>query len=202
MYECGQLVLDIEAGAQVNKIDSASSDFSISTDKQLNLAQSVKDSLAKADAAIQLVKNASAGHYAVFNENGGIVDGGEIYFTPHIITTQETEEPETSNKTASLGFYVQDRYQSDESSTGKIFAEFHIDIPDQGGLAVIQPEYETSGDNDDSVVAGGNLVIKEKGVTTDKIADNAIGAAQLKAEQDYTGDNAEIWIFDCGNSKF
>lgn len=202
MYECGQLVLDIEAGAQVNKIDSVSSNFVISTDKQLELAQSVKDSLAKADTAIQSVENASAGHYAVFNEDGGIVDGGEFYFTPHIITTQEAKEPGANNTTAGLGFYIQDRYQSDESSKGKIFAEFHIDVPDQGGLAVIQPEYETSGDNDASVVAAGNIVIKEKGVTTDKIADNAVGAAQLKAEQNYTGDNAEIWIFDCGNSKF
>ena len=200
MYECGQLVLDIEAGAQVNKIDSASSDFSISTDKQLNLAQSVKDSLAKADTAIQPVTNALAGHYAVFKENGEITDGGEIYFTPTIKTTQEAED--NGETTASLGFYVRDRYQSDESSIGKIFAEFHIDIPEHSGLAVIQPEYETSGDNDASVVAAGNLVIKEKGITADKIADNAVGAAQLKAEQNYTGDNAEIWIFDCGNSKF
>ena len=55
LYECGQLGLDIEAGAQVNKIDSVSSNFVISTDKQLELAQSVKDSLSNADSAVQNV---------------------------------------------------------------------------------------------------------------------------------------------------
>lgn len=42
--------------------------------------------------------------------------------------------------------------------------------------------------------------LAEKAVTTAKIADNAIGAKQLKAEQDYTGDDAEVWVFCCGNA--
>lgn len=147
----------------------------------------------------KLVPNAGVGHYAVFGNNGQIEDGGELYFSTDIRTTQEAESLE--NASASLGFSIYDRYDSNESDSGKIFAEFHIDIPDQGGLAVIQPEYEISGDNDDSVVAGGNLVIKEKGVTTDKIADHAVGAAQIKAEQSYTGTDAEVWVFDCGGAE-
>jgi hypothetical protein len=31
---------------------------------------------------------------------------------------------------------------------------------------------------------------------------NTIGSQHLKADSTYTGDDAEIWIFNCGNSKF
>jgi hypothetical protein len=47
---------------------------------------------------------------------------------------------------------------------------------------------------------GFDLNIKEKSVTTAKIADHAIGAHQTKACQDYTGDDAEIWVFNCGSA--
>lgn len=42
--------------------------------------------------------------------------------------------------------------------------------------------------------------LAEKAVTTAKIADNAIGAKQVKAEQGYTGTDAEVWVFCCGDS--
>lgn len=147
----------------------------------------------------KLVPSAGTGHYAVFGDDGQIVDGGELYFLPDIRTTQEAESLE--NASASLGFAIYDRYDSNESDSGKTFAEFHIDIPDQGGLAVIQPEYESSGNNDESVVAGGNLVIKEKGVTTAKIADQAVGAEQTKAYQKADGTSEEVWVFDCGGAE-
>ena len=44
------------------------------------------------------------------------------------------------------------------------------------------------------------IEIKAKGVTTDKIADNAIGAAQLKSVNGYAGSDAEVWVFNCGNA--
>lgn len=44
------------------------------------------------------------------------------------------------------------------------------------------------------------LGIADKGVTTAKIADHAVGAAQTKAEQGYNGADAECWVFDCGNA--
>ena len=34
----------------------------------------------------------------------------------------------------------------------------------------------------------------------DTVADHAIGAHQTKACKDYTGDDAEIWVFDCGSA--
>jgi hypothetical protein len=44
------------------------------------------------------------------------------------------------------------------------------------------------------------LIVADKGITTAKIADNAVGAAQTKAAKDYTGDDAEVWVFYCGTS--
>ena len=44
------------------------------------------------------------------------------------------------------------------------------------------------------------LDIAAKGVTTAKIADHAVGAHQTKACQDYTGSDAEVWVFYCGNA--
>jgi hypothetical protein len=42
--------------------------------------------------------------------------------------------------------------------------------------------------------------IAAKGVTTEKIDDHAVGAHQTKACQDYTGDDAEVWVFCCGSA--
>lgn len=45
-----------------------------------------------------------------------------------------------------------------------------------------------------------NIAIANKGITTAKIADNAVGADQLKAQQGYAGDDAEVWVFYCGTA--
>ena len=42
--------------------------------------------------------------------------------------------------------------------------------------------------------------LADKAVITAKIADHAVGAHQTKACQDYTGDDAEVWVFCCGNA--
>ena len=44
------------------------------------------------------------------------------------------------------------------------------------------------------------LIVADKGITTAKIGDNAVGAAQTKAAKDYTGNDAEVWVFYCGTS--
>lgn len=44
------------------------------------------------------------------------------------------------------------------------------------------------------------LDIAAKGVTTAKIADHAVGALQTKADKNYTGSDAEVWVFYCGNA--
>lgn len=44
------------------------------------------------------------------------------------------------------------------------------------------------------------LDVADKGITTAKLADGAIGAAQTKAAQSYTGNDAEVWVFCCGNA--
>ena len=45
-----------------------------------------------------------------------------------------------------------------------------------------------------------SLDIAAKGVTTAKIADHAVGALQTKADKNYTGSDAEVWVFYCGNA--
>ena len=42
--------------------------------------------------------------------------------------------------------------------------------------------------------------LADTAVTTAKIADHAVGAHQTKACQDYTGDDAEVWVFCCGSA--
>lgn len=44
------------------------------------------------------------------------------------------------------------------------------------------------------------LDVVEKGITTAKIADNAVGADQTKALKTYTGSDAEVWVFYCGTA--
>lgn len=44
------------------------------------------------------------------------------------------------------------------------------------------------------------LDVANKGITTSKIADGAIGMSQTKASSDYTGEDAEVWVFNCGTS--
>lgn len=42
--------------------------------------------------------------------------------------------------------------------------------------------------------------VADGGITTAKIANHAVGAHQTKACQDYSGDDAEVWVFDCGSA--
>jgi hypothetical protein len=56
-------------------------------------------------------------------------------------------------------------------------------------------ELTTSGatDTPDEII----FDVKDKGVTTAKIADHAVGAAQLKSDKDYAGADAEVWVLNC-----
>ena len=42
--------------------------------------------------------------------------------------------------------------------------------------------------------------VEDKSIGTEKIADNSVSATHLKAEQTYTGDDAEVWVFCCGSA--
>ena len=42
--------------------------------------------------------------------------------------------------------------------------------------------------------------IVDAAITSAKIADHSIGAHHTKACKDYAGDDAEVWIFDCGGA--
>ena len=65
--------LGIEKGAQVNYINDVDEDQFTVTGKKLALNADLAD---KIDSALQPVEGASVGHYAVFNAEGKIADGG------------------------------------------------------------------------------------------------------------------------------
>ena len=64
-----------------------------------------------------------------------------------------------------------------------------------GGASPLYALTPTESDNTNWAIG-----INDKGITTRFIADNAVGAKQLKSEKEYSGDDAEIWVFDCGDS--
>ena len=60
-------------------------------------------------------------------------------------------------------------------------------------------EFSANQDTDKEFTVG----IANKGVTTDKIADGAVGAAQIKASKEYhdtAAADAEVWVFNCGSA--
>lgn len=46
----------------------------------------------------------------------------------------------------------------------------------------------------------GTAKLADAAVTTEKIADHAVSAHHTKACQDYTGEDAEVWVFYCGSA--
>ena len=65
----------------------------------------------------------------------------------------------------------------------------------------------TANQSNDSIITIGiaekgisTVKIADKAITKEKLADYSVGATQIKASADYTGDDAEVWVFDCGSS--
>lgn len=47
----------------------------------------------------------------------------------------------------------------------------------------------------------GNLSGDISHVVTTKLAPNSVGAKNLKSIADYKGEDAEVWVFDCGSAE-
>lgn len=102
------------------------------------------------------------------------------------------------------------------SEDGSVAEETDVDYVDTSVCIKTKNGTETSSDT--HTLGGGDSIqlsvtssggtnttttirVKDKGITTAKIADHAVGAAQIKAEQGYTGADAEVWVFDCGGAE-
>lgn len=70
-------------------------------------------------------------------------------------------------------------------------------ITTESGVLTGSVDFTANQKTDASITIG----VAAKGITTAKIADHAVGAAQIKAEQSYTGEDAEVWVFDCGGAE-
>jgi hypothetical protein len=179
MYECGQLVLDIEAGAQVNKIDSVSSDFSISADKQLELAQSVKDSLTLADSAVQNVTV-----YPTWSTGDGKVSTGHIGFD--ICTEKangvENQELAFDIRTAENGYI---NINTNLSTNQSLIAEVSLDTTAKTAIEQAQTAVQTITSN----------------CTTGQET-SGLKVTRTENSVNIEIDDAVTFILNCGNSRF
>lgn len=179
MYECGQLVLDIEAGAQVNKIDSVSSNFTISIDKQLELAQSVKDSLSKADSAVQNVIV-----YPTWSTGNGTTNFGHIGFD---ICTEKANSGENQElafdiRAAESGYINIDTNLSTNQS---LIAEVSLDTTAKEAIEQAQTAIQTITSN----------------CTTGQET-SGLKVTRTENSVNIEIDDAVTFILNCGNSRF
>jgi hypothetical protein len=179
MYECGQLVLDIEAGAQVNKIDSVSNDFVISADRQLELAQPVKDSLTKADTAVQNVIV-----YPTWSTGNGTTGIGHIGFD---LCTEnadgEESRPIVFDIRTAEGGYI--NINTDLSNNENLIAELSLDTTAKIAIEQAQTAIQTITSNCTANQETSGLKVTR--------AENSVNVEI---------DDTITFIFDCGNSKF
>lgn len=101
-----------------------------------------------------------------------------------------------------------------EVDLGNYALKNELPTVNNGKLSIATEENVLTGSGDFTANQAGDttitIAIANKGIGTAKIADKAIGSAQindhavaahhLKACNDYTGDDAEVWVFDCGTS--
>jgi hypothetical protein len=179
MYECGQLVLDIEAGAQVNKIDSVSSDFVISANKQLELAQSVKDSLTLADSAVQNVIV-----YPTWSTGDGKVSFGHAGFDlcTENATGEQSRHLAFDIRTADSGYI---NINTDLGNNECVIAELSLDTTAAAAIEKAQTAIQTITSNCTAAQETSGLKVTQ--------TENSVNVEI---------DDAVTFIFDCGNSKF
>ncbi len=184
---------------------------------ETKLAQDVQDALALARTALQShqditgkadkVAGATAGNFASLDVNGNLTDSGKKAsdFAPANIDTgvhAVTLASGTNNGTLKLTI---DGTETDNIAvTGLGSAAFK----DEGAFAPAADyalKSELPSDADYGVLA----VTGDEGIEVDstdtqnpvvKIADHGISATKLKADKDYAGEDAEVWVFYCGTS--
>lgn len=134
---------------------------------------------------------------------GGSVDSVTI---DHEVPTGATEGDHkgsqsrtyiTNVKTDKFGHVVGFETGTEEDQELPTVNDGQLTVTGSEGIAV---DYQTpfSANTADEHFLG--LKIADKGVTTEKIADHAVGAHQTKACTDYSGADAEVWVFNCGSA--
>lgn len=190
---------------------------------ETKLAQGVQDALALARTAIQehqSLDNYKTKQTAVadkISESDGYVlsalsqnENGEISystvkFDPSVFGAKTLQEAPvfTSGSTVKTVTAINQNLNGDITVTYEDIAFPEPPVVNNGKLTVSgtgaltgSGEFTANQDNDTSIA----IDVADKGITTAKIADHAVGAHQTKACQDYTGDDAEVWVFYCGTS--
>lgn len=120
-------------------------------------------------------------------KNGGV---GTAHIANNAVGTAQVADKAVTK--AKLEDSVQASLAKADSALQDITAE---NLPNQtlpSGLEVVYADEDTK--------RNAYIYVAQKGIQTVHVADNAIGAKQLKSEQGYSGEDAEVWVFDCGTS--
>ena len=167
---------------------------------------------AKADK----VSGATADNFAGLDANGNLIDSGKK--AADFATAEQGAKADTAVQSVSLASGTNNgtlKLTVDDTSTDNIAvtglgsaAYTNSDAYDAAGTAqnliddAVQNRILTGDGLTRSYEEGNQIIyIPQQGVTGDLIAEHSIGAAHLKAEQSYTGDDAEVWILDCGGAE-
>lgn len=137
---------------------------------------------AHAPHAAGTAKTASTGSISGYSATGSIK-------IPKIVTNAAGHVTEISEETVSI--------QMPAPQELPTVNDGQLTVTGSEGITV---DYQTpfSANTADEHFLG--LKIADKGVTTEKIADHAVGAHQTKACTDYSGADAEVWVFNCGSA--
>ena len=142
---------------------------------------------------------ATAASVTDITKDGGAIDAALEAVTDtfgDIITHDASEFA-----TAEQGAKADTALQSDDLGDGTLTIEV-----DGTTLQVLTERNEVDENNEISFSANAKdythkkIHIADKGITTQKLADGAVGAAQTKASVDYDGEDAEVWVFNCGSA--
>ena len=189
---------------------------SLEQNRSIGLSEATKASLAKADNAKQkqlAVENkiTAAAHVVSSlsqNENGDI--SYEVKsLTPADIGAQPAGDYALKNEVP--GIKVNNAVNADKLG-GTDAAEYALksDLPNASQYGVLSlsgsegiaiegdaPQFPTIKIADSGVTSA---KIADSGVTSAKVAAHAISAHHTKACEDYSGEDAEVWVFDCGSA--
>lgn len=197
----------------------------ITTSGTISLNATTKSSLAKADTALQAadivgkadkVSGAVNGNFAGLDANGNLTDSGKK--ASDFATADQGTLADSAVQSVSLASGANngtvkltvDGVDTDNIAvTGLGTAAYKADTAfDAAGTAAneVNNALENrilTGDGLDATYEEGNRIIfiPQQGITGDLVANHTIGAAHLKAEQGYTGSDAEVWVFDCGGAE-
>lgn len=184
----------------------------------ISLSEATRASLAKADSALQehqdisgkadKVTGATAGNFAGLDANGNLVDSGKKAsdFAPagnyKTIQTPVADPIAPADDEGNPEGRTEFISSITQNENGEITVTKHS-LP----MAAIAGDI-SAGDNSIFVDLGWSgtdftdysISVAEQGITSDKIANHAVSAHHTKACQDYTGEDAEVWVFCCGSS--